>query len=256
MFNKKKKQLDTNERPSLVTLTRPSSVIAEQFRTIRTNIQFSMVDKNLKTLVITSAGPGAGKSTISANLAVTFAMQGKKVLIVDADMRKPTVHKTFRLPNRDGLTTLLTERNIEIKDIVHRLDTEGLFIITSGVIPPNPSELLASNRMNQLIIEFEELFDLIIFDMPPVIAVTDAQVMASKADGTIFVVNKDGADKEMVTKSKNLLEKVKANIIGVVFNRVELKGDNYYYYYRESEWIRWLTCIVISYPELMMGLKI
>ncbi|MER2173165.1 MAG: CpsD/CapB family tyrosine-protein kinase [Carnobacterium sp.] len=235
MFNKKKKQLDTNERPSLVTLTRPSSVIAEQFRTIRTNIQFSMVDKNLKTLVITSAGPGAGKSTISANLAVTFAMQGKKVLIVDADMRKPTVHKTFRLPNRDGLTTLLTERDVEIKDIAHRLDTEGLFIITSGVIPPNPSELLASNRMNQLITEFEDLFDLIIFDMPPVIAVTDAQVMASKVDGTIFVVNKDGADKEMVTKSKDLLEKVKANVIGVVFNRVELKGDNYYYYYGESE---------------------
>lgn len=235
MFSKKKKQFETNERPSLVTLTRPSSVIAEQFRTIRTNIQFSMVDKNLKTLVITSAGPGAGKSTISANLAVTFAMQGKKVLIVDADMRKPTVHKTFHLPNRDGLTTLLTEKNIEIKDIAHRLDTEGLFAITSGAIPPNPSELLASNRMNQLITEFEEQFDLIIFDMPPVIAVTDAQIMSSKADGTIFVVNKDGANKEMVIKSKELLEKVKANIIGVVFNRVELKGDNYYYYYGEVE---------------------
>lgn len=233
MFNRNKKQLDTNERPSLVTLTRPSSVIAEQFRTIRTNIQFSMVDKNLKTLVITSAGPGAGKSTISANLAVTFAMQGKKVLIVDADMRKPTVHKTFRLPNRDGLTTLLTEKDVAIKDITHRLDTEGLFAITSGVIPPNPSELLASNRMNQLMAEFEELFDLIIFDMPPVIAVTDAQVMSSKTDGTIFVVNKDGADKEMVTKSKELLEKVKANVIGVVLNRVELKGDNYYYHYGE-----------------------
>jgi len=235
MFNKKEKQLDTNERPSLVTLTRPSSIIAEQFRTIRTNIQFSMVDKNLKTLVITSAGPGAGKSTISANLAVTFAMQGKKVLIVDADMRKPTVHKTFRLSNRDGLTTLLTEKDVEIKDIAHRLDTEGLYVITSGAIPPNPSELLASKRMNKLMSEFEELFDLIIFDMPPVIAVTDAQVMSSKVDGTIFVVNKDGADKEMVTKSKELLEKVKANVIGVVFNRVELKGDNYYYYYGESE---------------------
>lgn len=235
MFSKKKKQLDINERPSLVTITRPSSVIAEQFRTIRTNIQFSMVDNDLKSLVITSAGPGAGKSTISANLAVTFAMQGKKVLIVDADMRKPTVHKTFHLPNRDGLTTLLTERDVDIKDIVHRVDTEGLYVITSGIIPPNPSELLSSNRMNQVIKEFEELFDLIIFDMPPVIAVTDSQIMSSKADGTIFVVNKNGADKEMVAKSKELLEKVNANIIGVVFNRVELKGDNYYYYYGESE---------------------
>lgn len=235
MFNKKKNQLDINERPSVVTLTRPSSVIAEQFRTIRTNIQFSMVDENIKTLVITSARPSVGKSTISANLAVTFAMQGKKVLIVDADMRKPTVHKTFHLPNRDGLTTLLTERDIEIKDIAHRLDTEGLYVITSGAIPPNPSELLASNRMNQLMAKFEEVFDLIIFDMPPVFAVTDAQVMASKVDGTIFVIKKDGADKEMITKSKELLDKVKANVIGVVFNRVELKGDNYYYYYGESE---------------------
>lgn len=235
LFNKnKKQQLEGNERPSLVTLTRPSSVISEQFRIIRTNIQFSMVDKNLKTLVITSAGPGAGKSTISANLAVTFAMQGKKVLIVDADMRKPTVHKTFGLPNRDGLTTLLTERDVEIKDIAHRVDTEGLFVITCGAIPPNPSELLASNRMNQLKTEFEELFDLIIFDMPPVIAVTDAQILASKVDGTIFVINKDGANKEMVIKSKELLEKVKANVIGTVFNRVELKGDNYYYYYGEN----------------------
>lgn len=236
MFNKKnKKKLSNNERPNLITLTRPSSVVAEQFRTIRTNIQFSMVDKNLKTLVITSAGPGAGKSTISANLAVTFAMQGKKVLLVDTDMRKPTVHKTFRLSNRDGLTTLLTERDIDIKDIAHRVDTEGLFIITSGLIPPNPSELLASKKMTQLISEFEKLFDLIIFDMPPVIAVTDAQIMASKVDGTIFVINKNGADKEMVIKSKELLEKVNANIIGAVFNRVELKGDNYYYYYGEGE---------------------
>ncbi|WP_313468616.1 CpsD/CapB family tyrosine-protein kinase, partial [Carnobacterium sp.] len=107
MFKKKLKE-QNGERPSLITLTRPSSVIAEQFRTIRTNIQFSMVDRDLKTLLVTSAGAGAGKSTVSANLAVTFAMQGKRVLLVDADMRKPTVHKTFRLPNHDGLTTLLT----------------------------------------------------------------------------------------------------------------------------------------------------
>lgn len=233
MFGKKNKQEKKNngERPSLITLTRPSSVVAEQFRTIRTNIQFSMVDKNLKTLMITSAGPGAGKSTISANLAVTFAMQGKKVILIDADMRKPTVHKTFHLSNRDGLTTLLTERDIEIKDIAHRSDTEGLFLVTSGAIPPNPSELLASKRMSQLIAEFEKQFDLIIFDMPPIVAVTDAQIMASKVDGTIFVINKNGADKDMVIKSKELLEMVNANVIGAIFNRVEIKSDNYYYYY-------------------------
>ncbi|MBC9825911.1 CpsD/CapB family tyrosine-protein kinase [Carnobacterium inhibens] len=236
MFNKKKEQqLLENELPSLITLTRPSSVVAEQIRTVRTNIQFSMIDKDLKTLVVTSAGPGAGKSTISANLAVTFAMQGKKVLIVDADMRKPTIHKIFRLSNRDGLTTLLTERSTEIKNIAHKLDIEGLYVITSGVIPPNPSELLASNRMNHLLSEIEGIFDLIIFDMPPVIAVTDAQIMASKVDGTIFIINKDGADKEMVLKSKELLNKVNSNVLGAVFNRVDTKKDQYYSYYGEGE---------------------
>lgn len=234
MFKKKIKE-NKAERPSLITLTRPSSVIAEQFRTIRTNIQFSMVDKDLKTVVVTSAGPGAGKSTISANLAVTFASQGKKVLLVDADMRKPTVHKTFHLPNRDGLTTMLTEKDVQISDIAHQVSTEDLFIITSGAIPPNPSELLASKRMDRLIDEFEEVFDLIIFDMPPVVAVTDAQVMASKVDGTIFVIPKGMTNKDMVLKSKDLLDKVNANVIGAIFNRVEISSNNYYYYYGENK---------------------
>lgn len=234
MFKKKIKE-NKAERPSLITLTRPSSVIAEQFRTIRTNIQFSMVDKDLKTVVVTSAGPGAGKSTISANLAVTFASQGKKVLLVDTDMRKPTVHKTFHLQNRDGLTTLLTEKDVKISDIAHQVSTEDLFVITSGVIPPNPSELLASKRMDRLMDEFEEIFDLIIFDMPPVVAVTDAQIMASKVDGTIFVIPKGMTNKDMVLKSKDLLDKVNANVIGAIFNRVEISSNNYYYYYGENK---------------------
>lgn len=236
MFLRRKKSKDAiNERPNLITLTRPSSVIAEQFRTIRTNIQFSMIDSELKSLAITSAGPGAGKSTISANVAATFAKEGKKVLLVDADLRKPTVHKTFRLPNTYGLTTLLTEKEIELSSVIQRLDIDNLFVVTSGVIPPNPSELLASQRMENLKYELEKLFDLVIFDLPPVIAVTDAQIVASKTDGTIFVINKGGANKEMVLKSKELLDKVKANVLGVVFNRVETKDDHYYAYYGESK---------------------
>lgn len=234
-FKKKKNQAATTERPSIITLTRPSSVVAEQFRTIRTNVHFSMVDTDLKSLSITSAGPGAGKSTVSANLAASFANEGKKVLLVDTDMRKPTVHKSFRLANHDGLTTLLTDRNAELANIVHRLDTDNLFVLTSGAIPPNPAELLASKRMEQLKSELEGLFDLVIFDLPPVIAVTDAQIMSSKTDGTIFVINKGGADKEMVLKSKELLDKVQANVLGAVFNRVETKNDHYYAYYGENK---------------------
>lgn len=235
MFFKKKKQAVNTERPSLITLTRPSSVVAEQFRTIRTNIHFSMVDTDLKTLSITSAGPGAGKSTVAGNLAVSFANEGKKVLLVDTDMRKPTVHKTFRLPNYDGLTTLLTDKTADYSDIIHRLDTDNLFVLTSGAIPPNPAELLSSKRMEQLKSELEDLYDLVIFDLPPVIAVTDAQIMSSKTDGTIFIINKGGADKEMVLKSKELLDKVQANVLGAVFNRVETKNDHYYAYYGENK---------------------
>lgn len=234
LFKNKRSNEPTKDRPSLITVTRPSSVVAEQFRTIRTNIHFSMIDSDLKTLAITSAGPGAGKSTISANLAVTFASEGKRVLLVDTDMRKPTVHKTFKLPNQDGLTTLLTDRTAQTSDIIHTLREEKLYVLTSGTIPPNPAELLSSRRMEQLKLELEGLFDLIIFDLPPVIAVTDAQIMASKTDGTIFVINKGGADKEMVLKAKELLDKVQANVLGAVFNRVETKNDHYYAYYGEK----------------------
>lgn len=234
MFRKQKKSNHMSERPSLITLTRPSSVVAEQFRTIRTNINFSMVDMDYRTLSITSAGPGAGKSTISANLAVTFANEGKKVLLVDTDMRKPTVHKTFRIPNHNGLTNLLTNKDAEISSVGHRLETEGLFVITSGAIPPNPAELLSSNRMKQLMDQMKSQFDLVIFDLPPVVAVTDAQIVSSETDGTIFVVNKGGANKDMVMKSKQLLDKVNANVIGAVLNRVELKENHYYAYYGEK----------------------
>ena len=237
MFGRKEKQLSYNaERPSLITITRPSSVIAEQFKTIRTNINFSMIDKELKTISVTSAGPGAGKSTIAANLAVTFAQEGRRVLLVDTDLRKPTVHKTFRISNKAGLTSLLTDRDTPIDDITQYNDIDNLSIITSGPIPTNPAELLSSNRFMLIKSELEKLFDLIIFDLPPVIAVTDAQIVYNKTDGTIFVINKDGAEKEMVLKAKELLEKGNANVLGAIFNRVEVKNDHYYYaYYGESK---------------------
>lgn len=231
MFNSKKKKTHTGERPGLVVVNKPSAVVSEQFRTIRTNIQFSMVDTDLKTLAITSAGPSSGKSVVSANLAATFANEEKRVLLVDADLRKPTVHKTFKVRNNEGLTTLLTDRETAISDVIFRTYTDGLYILTSGAIPPNPAELLASRRMNELIEEMKELFDLIIFDLPPVLAVTDAQVMASKTDGSIFVVPKGLVHKEQVVQSRDLLDKVNANVLGAILNRVDKTDDNYYYYY-------------------------
>ncbi|MDZ7835009.1 MAG: CpsD/CapB family tyrosine-protein kinase [Alkalibacterium sp.] len=208
--------------------------MSEQFRTIRTNIQFSMIDETVRTIVVTSAGPSSGKSTVSANLAATFASEEKRVLLVDSDLRKPTVHKTFKVRNNDGLTTLLTDKQTHVEDVVYRTHTDGLYVLTSGPIPPNPAELLASKRMEEIKQSMLKYFDMIIFDMPPVLAVTDAQVMATKTDGVLFVIPKGRASKEELHKAKDLLDKVKANVLGAVLNRVDKSDDSYYYYYGED----------------------
>lgn len=223
-----------SERSGLVVFNKPSSVVSEQFRTIRTNIQFSMIDKSMKTIVVTSAGPSSGKSTISANLAATFASEDKKILLVDADLRKPTVHKTFKVRNNDGLTTLLTDRTKKIEDVTVQTQSIGLHILTSGAIPPNPAELLSSKRMIEITEEMSDRYDLIIFDMPPILAVTDAQILSSRSDGVIFVIPKGAVNKDQVIKSKELLDNVKANVLGAILNRVDKSDDNYYYYYGED----------------------
>ncbi|MTD38452.1 polysaccharide biosynthesis tyrosine autokinase [Erwinia sp. CPCC 100877] len=227
-LRKQKKQI--TKAVSLITLTDKASPISEQYRTIRTNIQFAMVDQELKTLVITSSGPSEGKSTTSANLAIVFANSGKRVLLVDADMRKPTVAKTFSIDNSRGISTLLGNREMLIKHVIRASGVDNLSLMTSGPKPPNPSELLESNRMTDLIEELKRQYDLVIFDMPPVVAVTDAQIVASKTDGTIMVVRENVAKRASLLKAKSLLEMVDANILGVVYNGSKNVVDQAYYY--------------------------
>lgn len=228
----KKERKGTETHPvSLITLVDPSSPVAEQYRTIRTNLQFaSSVDRKLQTIVITSSGPGEGKSTTSANLAVVFANSGSRVLLIDADMRKPTVYKTFQLSNASGLSTVLsTEKSVV--GTAQSTGIENLSVLTSGPKPPNPSELLNSQRMNQILEEARRSYDIIIFDMPPIVAVTDAQIMASKVDGTLLVVRENVTKKESVTKASELLKLVNARVLGAVYNGAEQSKDQGYYYY-------------------------
>ena len=230
----KKRAIQTTAR-KLVTSVNTRSIVSEQFRTLRTNINFSMPDKELKTFLITSSSPGEGKSTVAANTAVVFAQEGKKVLLVDADMRKPTVHYTFHLTNTLGMSNLLT-RQANVAEVVKTSEIENLDIITCGPIPPNPAELLSSQTMEKVMEEMKESYDIIIFDAPPVLSVADAQILSNKCEGTILIMSAGETQKDGVLKAKEALVSSKANIIGVVMNNFQLQKDHYYYqYYGNAE---------------------
>lgn len=208
----------------------PKSLISEQFRTTRTNINFSVPVGNLKTLVFTSSLQAEGKSTVSANLAHLFAQEGKKVLFVDADMRKPTLHLTMNAENTNGLSNVLTEHALW-KDATHKSRShENLEFITSGPVPPNPAELLASPNFDKFVQEASNEFDLIVFDAPPLLSVTDSQILANKCDGTVLVVLAGTTQKDSVKRAKELLDASQARILGVILNKFKMEKDHYYYY--------------------------
>jgi capsular exopolysaccharide synthesis family protein len=218
-----------NRRP-IITDVNPKSPISEAYRTLRTNIQFSAVDHEVRTLMLTSAGPGEGKSTTALNLAVTYAQADKKVIIIDADLRKPTLHHSVFKSNRWGLTSLLTQQ-ARLAEVVQETHIENLSVITSGPIPPNPSEILASNGMSKLLEELKESYDIIIIDTPPALAVTDAQIVSTKCDGVILVMDSGKVKRDAAIKAKAQLDHVKARILGVVINNKNRDDAEAYYYY-------------------------
>jgi capsular exopolysaccharide synthesis family protein len=230
LFKKKPKSTINANSRKLIAKANPKSPVSEQYRTIRTNIQFASVDQEYRSIMVTSGGPGEGKSTTAANLAIVFAQQGKTVLLVDADMRKPTVHYTFNFTNTSGLTNVLT-RQIELKEAVKDSGVDKLHILSSGPIPPNPAELLSSRAMEQFFQDAYQEYDLIIFDTPPVLAVTDAQIMANLCQGTILVVSSGKTEMEAAGKAKELLVSAKGKLLGTVLNNKKLTETNYYYYY-------------------------
>lgn len=230
MFNKKKQAATNNKMRHLITKLNPRSPISEQYRTIRTNLQFSSVDEDLRSILITSAGPGAGKSITSANLAVTYGQQGLKTLLVDADLRKPTVHYTFRLNNLTGLSNVLIGSST-LEDAIEKSDVDNLDILSCGPIPPNPAELLASKKMEEILHHANRLYDMVIFDMPPALAVADAKIMANIVDGTLVVIRSKVTNIEEAERTVEMFKDSKARLLGTVLNDREKSDSNYYYYY-------------------------
>ncbi|OAZ68636.1 Non-specific protein-tyrosine kinase [Bacillus siamensis] len=221
---------DKPAKRSVITMSEPKSINSEQYRTIRTNIEFSSVDTEVKSLLITSAGPEEGKSTTAANLAVVFAQQGKKVLLIDADLRKPTVHFTFKLDNGTGLTSLLLQQ-IPFQKAVLRAKEANLDILTSGPIPPNPAELLSTGAMRDLLSEASAVYDKVILDTPPVLAVADTKILGSYTDGAIMVISSGKTDKEKATKAKEALDYCPCKLLGAVMNgKKQTKHSDYAYY--------------------------
>lgn len=214
---------------SLIVIKKPKDPASEAFRTLRTNIHYSSLDKDIRVIAVTSAGPGEGKSTISSNLAAAVAQSGKKVLLIDSDLRRPSIHKVFGISNKIGLSNLLIE-GLKVGDVALK-SAANLDVLTAGTIPPNPSEILISKKLSSFLEEMKVQYDTIVIDTPPVAVVTDAQILATKADGVLLVVSQSQATIDAVKKAKELLVSVNANILGVVLNKVEQKSDQMYSYY-------------------------
>lgn len=228
----------------LVAYTQPKSAAAEAYRTLRTNIQFASPDNPVHTLLATSTSPDDGKSTTIANLAITFAASGFPTVLVDADLRRPHLHKIFGLSNDTGLTTLVAElaRAASISGgigstgeprVHHPLQptqVENLHVMTSGPIPPNPAEILGSQRMNEVLAMLRDSAEYVLIDTPPIIAVTDAAVLAPRVDGVLLVINAGKTRRDLAVKARDMLQQVNANLLGVVLNNATLDKSAYAYY--------------------------
>lgn len=219
----------------LIVKNQPKSPISEAYRRIRTNIEFSNVDNEFKSILFVSATASEGKTTTISNVAMTLKDAGKKVIIVDCDLRKPRIHKFFDLSNKKGLTDILIE-NIDYKLYIQRHEVSSLDIITSGKIPDNPSELLVSNSMKRFIEKLKENYDYILIDAPPIVPVTDGTILASFLDRVVLVCASGQVEIDMAKRAKEALDKVGANILGTVLNKVAVdsKKYSYYYYYRNE----------------------
>ena len=220
----------------LITHFAPKSPISEAYRSLRTSIQYSKVDKPIKSILFTSPGPKEGKSTTVVNLAIAIAQMGTKVLLVDTDLRRPVIHSIFNLDRSKGLSNHLVGK-VDLDDVIFKSDIDNLYVLPSGTLPPNPSELLGSKTMKDCITKLESRFDLVLFDSPPIMAVTDAAVLSSEVDGVVMVIKDGQTNRDAVLRCYNLLKNIPNRLLGAVLNGVNVNGFygyGYYYYYQYS----------------------
>lgn len=213
-----------------ITWQDPKSVAAEAYRMLRTNLQFTNPDRPLKSLLVTSPTVGDGKSTVTSNLAVSFAQAGRSVIVVNADLRRPSVHKMFQVPDGLGLTSVLVGQ-ATVKEALRDTHVPNVKLLTAGPMPPNPAELLESQRMRAVMDELNEYADLILYDAPPITVVTDAGLLAPHVDGCMLVMSLGVTQRDMARIAVEQLERVGGRILGVVVNRVNHGAGYYYYYY-------------------------
>ena len=240
-FNLKLSSSEKIER-RLLTHEDPKSPISEAYRSLRTSLMYDNNDQGCKIILVSSSGPGEGKTTTVANLAITYANMGKKTLLIDADLRKPVIHKMFKNKINKGLTNFLSGNEDSIQNISYNTNVQNLSIINSGVVPPNPSELLASNHMDEFIKKIKEEFDVVLFDTPPMIAVTDAFIINKYVDKTLLVIRASVTQKGALERTLVNMNNMSSNIDGVIFNGVNESNTygggyyyNYYQYYYGSE---------------------
>ena len=228
MIGKSKKR--TASDYELITNTSPKSAMAEAYRTLRTNLGFASMDQSCRSILVSSSDPLDGKSTIISNLAVVMAQAGNKVILVDCDLRKPVQHKIFKVDNIRGVTNCIMQK-LDVEEVAHKGLIENLTVLTSGPIPPNPAEILSSERTRSLWKTLLEKYDYVFIDAPPVLAVTDASILSTQVDGVILVVRSATTRIDLAREAKNQFAKANARLIGVVLNQVKMDANDYYQYY-------------------------
>lgn len=222
----------------LIVEKSPKAIVSENIKSLRTNLQFTVIDKDLETILVTSTNASEGKSFISSNLATSFAQAGKRVLLVDCDLRKGRLHRLFGIPNTGGLSNLLTGDLRSLGKFVRATKVKNLDLITCGTYPPNPSELLASQKNKRLVKILSDHYDIVIFDGAPIGGLTDSVILSSLMDETLLVVKDSNTTRTDLKAAAESLNKVGARVAGIVFNMVNRKGSHYYnnyYYYGDSE---------------------